>query len=59
MQANWKPIFLTFSSMKFMFCFVVHKIDVCFISLHTLEVTLQLFRKAAWCRKKDSDKSKF
>lgn len=44
-QAIWIPIFLTFSNIKFMFNIIVHKIEVCCISLHTLEVTLQLFQR--------------
>lgn len=44
-QAIWIPIFLTFNNIKFMFNVIVHKIEVCCISLHTLEVTLQLFQR--------------
>ena len=48
-QANQIPTFLTFDNIMFMFNFA-HKVDVCGISLHTLEVTLQLVTQAVWYR---------
>ena len=51
-QANWIPVFLNFNNIKFMVSFVMHKTDVCCISLHILKVTLQLFGKATWHRER-------
>ena len=51
-QANWIPVFLNFNNIKFMLSFVMHKTDVCCISLHILKVTLQLFGKATWHRER-------
>ena len=48
-QANQMPTFLTFDNIMFMFNFT-HKVDVCCILLHTLEVTLQLVTQAVWYR---------
>ena len=48
-QANQIPTFLTFDNIMFMFNFT-HKVDVYCISLHTLEVTLQLVTQAVWYR---------